>query len=476
MACKMEGNRKSFTFTWILENFEYCWQETADELLSPTFIADTMDRTKWSLSIYPRGAESNRWVSLILRREVDSKGPATYEVYYELAFLASDGLVLTSKSEQGVFLNGDRWGYIRFEKRESIFANQSRLLFQGALTIRCRIWKRDRKVIRDGQFIARSRIDVERKAFLWRMKNFSIFDIGRGKTFKLKSTFDDKLIITLKLHLRNNQSSYSILIKFINSSQRSLFSSFKSSLIDARGNYVNCGKHKFLFSYSVQNEECKLSLSKDTLIDNKSLYLPNNILTLYCECAFSSRIMLIESEATNNGCSNSFMKNNLVSESMSATSVEKLDSEISTDLKTDFRSILQDKILCDVKLCTESEIFPAHWLILSARSPVFRAMFQDSMKEKDQIEIKGFKPDTVRRLLVYIYTDSLEKLQRKSALDLYAAAVKYQIISLKDKCVSFLKTNLNIANAYEILFFAEVYEHNELKLIAQDFIFKYHQS
>ncbi|GIX69145.1 hypothetical protein CEXT_143201 [Caerostris extrusa] len=48
----------------------------------------------------------------------------------------------------------------------------------------------------------------------------------------------------------------------------------------------------------------------------------------------------------------------------------------------DIELMLHENVLCDVKLRTGAETFPAHWFILSARSPVFRAMCQSDMKEK----------------------------------------------------------------------------------------------
>ncbi|GBN44584.1 Speckle-type POZ protein [Araneus ventricosus] len=140
----------------------------------------------------------------------------------------------------------------------------------------------------------------------------------------------------------------------------------------------------------------------------------------------------------------------------------------------DLGSMLQDNSLSDVKLCAESETFPAHWFMLSARSPVFRAMFQSDMKERarDRIVIEDLKPDTVRRMLHFMYTDSLEELEWETASDLYVAAEKYQIMTLKDKCSSFLKSNLSLSNACEILLLSDLLQDKELKSIVQGFILK----
>ncbi|GIY22808.1 hypothetical protein CEXT_285101 [Caerostris extrusa] len=144
-------------------------------------------------------------------------------------------------------------------------------------------------------------------------------------------------------------------------------------------------------------------------------------------------------------------------------------------LKRDIELMLHENVLCDVKLRTGAETFPAHWFILSARSPVFRAMFQSDMKEKAQdcIHIEDADADTVRRLLLYMYTDECGDLQWESASLLYAAADKYQILSLKDECSFFLKANLDAANACEALMIADLHHDEHLKSTTSEFILKH---
>ncbi|GIX69149.1 speckle-type POZ protein [Caerostris extrusa] len=97
------------------------------------------------------------------------------------------------------------------------------------------------------------------------------------------------------------------------------------------------------------------------------------------------------------------------------------------------------------------------------------------MKEKAQecIHIEDVDADTVRRLLLYMYTDACEDLQWKSASQLYAAANKYQILSLKDECSSFLKANLDAANACDALMIADLHHDERLKSATSEFILKH---
>ncbi|GIX80219.1 TD and POZ domain-containing protein 1 [Caerostris extrusa] len=70
---------------------------------------------------------------------------------------------------------------------------------------------------------------------------------------------------------------------------------------------------------------------------------------------------------------------------------------------------------------------------------------------------------TMRRMLQYTYTDVLEDLQLENASQLYEAADKYQILSLKHKCSSFLKLNLDAANACDVLQLSDLHHDEQLK-------------
>ena len=51
-------------------------------------------------------------------------------------------------------------------------------------------------------------------------------------------------------------------------------------------------------------------------------------------------------------------------------------------LQENFESAFTEKEFTDIKIQCENEVFDCHQFILSARSPVFKAMFQADMNEK----------------------------------------------------------------------------------------------
>ncbi|GBO08386.1 hypothetical protein AVEN_156053-1 [Araneus ventricosus] len=101
-------------------------------------------------------------------------------------------------------------------------------------------------------------------------------------------------------------------------------------------------------------------------------------------------------------------------------------------------------------------------------------MFSNDMKEKVNgcVDASDLQDETVRRFLLYLYSDQLEELEWDDALQLYKAADKYAVISLRDKCSAFLKSNLNLENACEALMLSDMHQDRDLKKLTQNFMLK----
>ncbi|GFY38474.1 hypothetical protein TNIN_20521 [Trichonephila inaurata madagascariensis] len=160
---------------------------------------------------------------------------------------------------------------------------------------------------------------------------------------------------------------------------------------------------------------------------------------------------------------------------MSNAEVSQLDKML--DLKEDFKCLYVEGNFSDVKLCTKTKTFHAHKAILSARSSVFLAMLRTDMKEKIQacVDIPDLEDDTVHQMLLYMYTNALEGLGWERSLNLYAAADKYEIVSLKSKCSSFLKSNMCPYNVCDVLVLADMHGDSDLKETAQNYTIKHEQ-
>ncbi|GFY53557.1 uncharacterized protein TNIN_486771 [Trichonephila inaurata madagascariensis] len=122
----------------------------------------------------------------------------------------------------------------------------------------------------------------------------------------------------------------------------------------------------------------------------------------------------------------------------------------------------------DVILKIGNQSFPVHKAVLSSKSPVFRSMFANEImlqRTNILIEVSGIDSDTLHRLLLYIYTDTVNVMPDwRDVEELYAASIKYEIPPLKKKCSELLKSVLHPANVCDILVLADMYQDVELKL------------
>ena len=115
--------------------------------------------------------------------------------------------------------------------------------------------------------------------------------------------------------------------------------------------------------------------------------------------------------------------------------------------------------------------FKAHKNILSARSPVFKAMFRHDTKEhkENRVQIADCNPDTVEEMLQFIYTGEAPRL-KEMAHSLFVIADKYQLERLKKMCEGALWEKLDVQNAVDTLLLAITHDLVELKRSCIQFI------
>jgi len=122
----------------------------------------------------------------------------------------------------------------------------------------------------------------------------------------------------------------------------------------------------------------------------------------------------------------------------------------------------------DVTLTCGEKVFYCHKGILSARSPVFKAMFQSNMKENElgTVEIEDIQQEAFSEFLNYIYTGSISLSFDKYGKELLAVADKYQVDKLKRACEKELISKLDAENCSEMIVMAECNKAEKLKKAA----------
>ena len=125
----------------------------------------------------------------------------------------------------------------------------------------------------------------------------------------------------------------------------------------------------------------------------------------------------------------------------------------------------------DVDIVSGDRTFHCHELILAARSPVFRAMFQVDMAERrsKRVEIQGLSSEVVANMLTFIYTGQVE-LEDKTDLigELMGAADQYQLETLKRECEQRLCSSLVEDNCISNLVLADLHRAETLRELALD--------
>ncbi|XP_062195124.1 BTB/POZ and MATH domain-containing protein 1-like [Phragmites australis] len=150
-----------------------------------------------------------------------------------------------------------------------------------------------------------------------------------------------------------------------------------------------------------------------------------------------------------------------------------------SDLSEHFGKLLEEEEGADVTFSVGGETFPAHKIVLSTRSPVFRAELYGKMKERRAwlVTVEDMQPDVFKALLHFIYTDSLPDWDDLDDNDyfeinrhLLVAADRYAMDRLKLLCASILVDYLAVENVATTLALADQHNCDRLKEVCIEFM------
>jgi hypothetical protein len=128
----------------------------------------------------------------------------------------------------------------------------------------------------------------------------------------------------------------------------------------------------------------------------------------------------------------------------------------------DLQKLVNNKELSHFLFIVHNKELFAHKNILSVRSKVFEAMFDNHMIESHSNQnIDDIESHVFEQLLTFIYTANAPKAQ-SMAHKLIAAAQKYEILDLKDICEDFIFKDLTNENAIQSLLIADKYNANKI--------------
>ncbi|CAL1296323.1 unnamed protein product [Larinioides sclopetarius] len=476
----MENDSYCYTAKWQIENIRFWWlkeEKFPEALCSPAFNISHDPGFTFALKLNSSSSFGEYYIGLGLQKT--DPDIFNHSFNFELSFLANDETPLESQ----------RFRYELFKeniilrvKRNDVFQEKREVFLpHDDMTVSCKIWF-DEPFPKSEQCFARTRIGINKLLFHGTLKAFSSLEPGNKRSVTVKSALAQKLMYFVDIYLTTDREI------FIEGTPRTempcnLFSippqRFKTpcvcklSFSDSSECWIDCGQATGIWK-TRKSWKFPLTVTRDKLIASKEQYLPDDSLTLQCEVTYSTGIEFQNIERIENECNFSHDVKKITSsfKNVSFNSGEELETP--PTFKDELMSLYKSGVLCDTKLCTNAQTFSTHKLVLSARSPVFRATFTHDMKENMNgcVDIHDLDSDTVRRMLEFLYTDTLENLEWENAKNLYFAADKYQIMSLKHECSKFMKNNINLRNCSDVLLLSDLHNDPDLKRFTQEYILK----
>ena len=156
---------------------------------------------------------------------------------------------------------------------------------------------------------------------------------------------------------------------------------------------------------------------------------------------------------------------------------EKLNNQIrktetygfvcSGGLYNDFDKYISNEDFKDFKIIINESEFKVHKFLITARSPYFKELMKQD-PDAYEISFEHIPPQIFQNILDFVYDEKLPN--NEVVVETYAAASKLQIQELQEFCASRTMTLINDENALKILYMANEYKNDELKLKAFDHI------
>ncbi len=301
----------------------------------------------------------------------------------------------------------------------------------------------------------------------WKIDNFHAYYYGSGTTepraCQLESEpfssgqQDDSLVWSVKVQT----TRLTIDVIQLSTTGSAVTADFRCFVLDSGRQRCDCIRYdSFLGGSSgfgttltckVRVEQRLGVINRGILEDHSQSLLPNGSLTLCLE-------ILVHRPKTD--------EPQTTSQKKPAIEPAKADD---SELAHDLGSLLTDGFLSNVTIVAGGKEFKAHKAILSARSPVFRAMFEHDMREaiKNQVTIEDLSPEVVQEVLTFVYTGQSPNLKGMSA-DLLRAADKYDLKQLKTRSERELADRLTPGNFVETVLLAHQHSATELMTVCME--------
>lgn len=183
--------------------------------------------------------------------------------------------------------------------------------------------------------------------------------------------------------------------------------------------------------------------------------------------------LIVSSAKTTFVCEITYSENEVKYKKVTNREDEEQEEDILSRLELidRYEALLNDSNFSDISLISEGKAVKVNKHILAKSSPVFAAMFDAEMQEKqgNTVVIADVKYDVLLEMIRFVYAGKVNNIDTL-ACELATAADKYQLDSLKNKCDKAMRNNLTLDNVIDCLLLADKLRMDNLKEKAIEFI------
>ncbi|KAG8159056.1 hypothetical protein JTE90_022930 [Oedothorax gibbosus] len=272
------------TLLWDIENVNELF---TFKIESPVFLSNSLDRTRWKMCLYPKGCDGDAdGISLSLTR-CSSRNQEVQRLVLdcELSIVGEyGGNTLVSKQiKKHGFIKNHTWSPCKaFVSRYDVFdERRTDFIPYNVLHVRCRLGRSFNKSTLPELLISNSK--VERSLFVWKIENFSCLKDNEVKEIHVRQSAIEAPLLSYKFCTDRNSDA--AIIEIASDKRFNIAIWCKIVVVAGTGKMLQSEGQEF-FSNDANPYLFPTFIKLSELLDNKTLYLPNDVLLLQVDCFF----------------------------------------------------------------------------------------------------------------------------------------------------------------------------------------------
>lgn len=273
-----------FYFIW---KIQYCghfnFMQKHGSIQSPTFVMNTLKEAKWHAVIHRKENENIVYFLIHLLSKV------SVTVNVEVSVRETNGLFknlnkncFTSEANSGNYI-----------LRLPLFnIGDNAYLDNDEMTLRCRMWKDTSELLQSVRCYAVTKLRITKIIYMWKLKN--VVESETGCIYEHSTEIPSNSCETFPLKIdvvpgvSSNEEIIELLIQQIHTSKPN-FITCKVSLLDADDRVAHAVRGEHFYEKSGDSQIWRLPIiSKQNLLQQKDLFLPNDTLSMRLEFACST--------------------------------------------------------------------------------------------------------------------------------------------------------------------------------------------